>query len=206
MNGHGPFVRTVVHDLSKPHGDAAATLYIAHRQRITDEPELAWSTAGNGEQVEGISVALAVGASFDSGQWLYKNEGPKNAYTARITTAVQPAGNIAYIGAIRSDKYGDPNNSTHRTYRYNIEGRKSWESNDGTISPGEGFYITTYNGEGGTDTYDGDPMRILMPGKLDDMLDELWAAADPNTKVGLAGKEINSKTGEVRYGLRSIYA
>jgi len=82
LNGHGDYVKTEVHDPALQKGDPSTTLYIAHRSRK------GWHVASNGEQTEGLSIALALGASFEEAQRLYLNEGPQADFTARISAAV----------------------------------------------------------------------------------------------------------------------
>jgi len=73
-----------------------------------------------------------------------------------------------------------------------------------SLSPGEAYFTTTYNGEGGTEPDYLPPRKILLPGTLEDNLDTLWGAWQQN-KAGLAGKEIEKGTGKFRYAFRSIH-
>lgn len=190
LNGHGDYIKTEVHDTTLQKGDPSTTLYVAHRSRR------GWHVASNGEQTEGISIALALGRSFEEGQRLYQNEGANADYTARISAAVHANGSTAIMGKIvRNPQYFEE--SIYYSYYLGPGCELS-------LNPGEACFITTYDGKGGTDPDYLPPRKILLPGSLEQNMDMLWESWKQN-KAGLAGKEIRRGTGEFRYAFRSIH-
>lgn len=201
LNGYGNYIRTAVHDLNLQQGDPSATLYIAQRDRK------GWHVASNGEQTEGISIAIASGNNrsrwdeekdrFERGQRLYKNEGKKNAYTSRISAAVSYNENYAFMGEIVREQV-DHENSQYRFYYLG--------AGAGTgLNPRQAFIIYTYDGKGGTDPdYEG-PRRITLSGTLEENMDLIWNTWDSKTKAGLVGKEIERGSGRFTYSFRSIH-
>lgn len=191
LNGHGDYVKTEVNDPALQKGDPSTTLYIAHRSRR------GWHVASNGEQTEGISIALALGVSFEQAQRLYLNEGPSADYTARISAAVKVGEDFAIMGRI----VRNPQCFAESIYNSYYIG-SGYELG---LNPGEAYFITTYDGRGGTDADYLPPRKILLPGSLEDSMDRLWGAWKQN-KAGLAGKEIQRESGVFRYAFRSIHA
>ncbi len=198
MNGQGDYVRTAVHDPNLQKGDPSATLYVAQRSWR------GWHVASNGEQTEGIAFSLATGGGFADGQTLYKNEGQKNEYTARITVATHRLKDYAYIGKIVS-KPESPDDSTYHVWKPELS------SESMSLNPGEGYYTVTYDGtldeNGKPDTkpnYE-DPWGILLPDSLEDALDAIWEKWHGETRANLVGKEIDRNTGLFTYSRRSIH-
>jgi len=190
LNGHGDYIKTEVHDPALQKGDPSTTLYVAHRSRR------GWHVASNGEQTEGICIALALGRSFEEGQRLYRNEGPNADYTARITAAVHVNGSSAIMGKIvRNPQCFDE--SIYYSYYLGPGCELS-------LNPGEAYFTATYDGKGGTDPDYLPPRKILLRGSLEESMDMLWNKWKHN-KAGLAGKEIDRMTGEFRYAFRSIH-
>lgn len=198
MNGHGPYIRTELHDPSGARGDETATLYIAHRQRR------GWHVVGNGEQVEGISINLAannhigdmVTLGFERGQSLYEHEGPRNGNTARITAASNNRYDSAMLGKILRHKT-DYSKSTRITYHL--------ISYDGfSLHPGHGFFTTTYDGAGGMEPNYERPYKISVPDTLEEWRDQIWEAWKYN-KAGLVLEEANRISGAFRLVTKSIH-
>jgi hypothetical protein len=202
LNGNGEYIRTVVHDPALQTGDPSATLYVAQRSWEDDH------VAGNGEQVEGIAIALALGDEFRDGQSLYQNEGEKNGYTGRITVAFESVEDVIHVGRILP-RTENPAKSEYEARYYRIAHDDSIER-DYAIYPGEGVYTVTYDGKGGTAANYEEPWKILLPGSLEDNMDILWNAwknQDPEkeTRANLVGKEIDRGSGRFTYAIRSIH-
>lgn len=191
LNGHGDYIRTTVHDPLLQQGDPQATLYIAQRGRD------GWYVASNGEQTEGISIALALGKNFMDGQYLYGNEGKDNGYTSRISAAVRPDRHTAIMGKIVRQKL-NPIDSFYKCYSIGKESLPDLES-------GEAYIIYTYDGKGGLEPDEECPRKILLPGTLEESMDLIWNKWDPKTKAGLVGKEIERGSDRFKYSFRSIH-
>lgn len=198
LNGNGNYIRTAIHNpLLRSSDDQAvideeiAKLYIAQRAWNY------WHVASNGEQTDGIGVALAAGASFSSAQEVYTNEGPQNDYTSRITAAVCHFDKMAYLGKI----VREPSNQAESCYETYMPGFDDSLS----LNPGEGYLIVTYDGKGGTEPSYDKPWGILLPGRLEDNMDLIWNNWDPNTRANLVGKEIKRGSGRFTYSFRSIH-
>jgi hypothetical protein len=128
---------------------------------------------------------------------LYLNEGPNADYTARISAAVKASESFAVMGKI----VRNPQSLADSIYCSYYMG-PGYELG---LNPGEAYFITTYDGKGGTDADYLPPRKILLPGSLEDSMDVLWNNWKQN-KAGLAGKEIQKETGLFRYAYRSIHA
>lgn len=199
LNGYGTCIKTAVLDPSIQVGDPSATLYDA--QRAWD----GWHVASNGEQTIGIALALALDVPFDQVQRQYKNEGPKNDYTARITGAINPDYAYGYMGQIirRPENHAE---SVYRTHLFWINPDIELELDQGYfLEPGHGLLTATYDGRGGTDPNYDHPWEVLLLGSLEENMDRLWNAWDPNTRANLVGKEIERESGRYIYAFRSIH-
>lgn len=197
LSGHGDYIKTAVHDPSKVVGDPSTTLYIAHRQRNNCH------VVSNGEQTEGISVALALamkwGIQYDTAfahaQGLYQTEGPKADYTARVSAAMWAGrsfpGDVAVMGRI----VRDPKDSTQSIYQV-------WKLE---LKPGEFYWISTYAGDGTTGPSYDPPRQILLPGDFEENMDMIWGAYSPDIRAGLVGKEIIKGSDRFRYLFKSIH-
>lgn len=191
LNGNGYYIRTAVHNPDIQKGDPSATLYVAQRSWG------GWHVASNGEQTEGIAISLAVGETFNKGQSLYRNEGPKNGYTARITVAAHENGESAYMGRIIPIE-GNLAESIYEVYRFGKGSKFS-------LNPGEGYFTATYDGKGGLGANYDRPWKVLMTGSLEDNMDAIWESWDRNTRAGLVGKEIVRGSNRFTYSFRSIH-
>lgn len=197
LSGHGDYIKTAVHDPSKVTGDPSTTLYIAHRQRDNCH------VVSNGEQTEGISVALALArkwgiqyeAAFADAQGLYQTEGPKADYTARVSAAMWAGGpfpgDIAVMGRI----VRDPQDFTQSIYQV-------WRLE---LKPGEFYWISTYAGNGTTEPSYEPPRKILLPGDFKDNMDMVWESYSPDIRAGLVGKVVERGSGRFDYYSRSIH-
>lgn len=193
LNGNPDYIRTAVHDPKLDTGNAAATLYVAQRSWR------GWHVASNGEQTEGIAVAMAMTGSygFKSGQELYNNEGEQNAYTSRITVACsEDRPRIAYMGKI----VNIPETPKDSTYEVFLLG-----GYDYPLGKSEAYMTTTYDGHGGTDANREQPWGFLLHETLEEDMDAIWNNWHGDTRANLVGKEINLDTGEVTYSFRSIH-
>ncbi len=191
LNGNGIYIRTAVHDPSKQQGDPSATLYVAHRS---------WNgchVASNGEQTDGISFALAFNIRFKDAHRKYKNEGPKNDYTPRITVALAEAPKRIYIGQIIPNP-GNPVESYYKEFEL-------FRSSTDCLEPGLLVFTTTYDGKGGTGANHDRPWKVALRGNLEQNMETLWNAWDPNTRANLVGKEVNKGSGRFHYAFRSIH-
>lgn len=185
LNGNGEFLKTAIYDYTKPGGDVLATLYVAQRSWGP------WHVASNGEQTDGIGVALASGAHFERAQRQYQHEGPKNGNTPRITAAVNKDESYIWIGQILPDQ-DNLALSQYRGHRFHIV-------------PGYGLFTATYDGKSGTDANYDNPWIFPVHKTLEEDMDEIWNTWDPNTKGNLSGKEIERGSGRFFYSLRSIH-
>ncbi|MCL5409772.1 MAG: IMP cyclohydrolase [Patescibacteria group bacterium] len=192
LNEHGDFIRTAIYDPNMVKGDPATTLYPAHMQIN------GWHVASNGEQTYGLAVGLALGAGFRDTHSLYRTEGPQADFTARISVAVKPAIDRAYIGTITRDSR-DLTASVYHCFQIGPQ-------NGFPISKGEAYFVSTYNGEGGIEPSLEPPLKFSLRGNLEESMDLIWKQLNPETKVGLAGKEIAKISNRFTYSLRSIYS
>lgn len=196
----GDFIKTAIHDPSlyaaEPDPEvevqrAAANLYVVHKSMG------GWHVAANGEQSEGILQALLDGKTFRAGQSGYTNEGKANDYTSRISVAVHDSRpNTMMMGRISRD----PDN-----FENSLDDVWHLSDRESALMPGEAWLTVTYDGKGGTDpTYD-NPWPFTLKGTLEEDMEAIWEAWDPNTRANLAGKEIEIGSGRFRYLITSIH-
>lgn len=186
-NKHGLLVRTAVHDSSKQKGDPSTTLYTAHRH------VRGVHVASNGEQTDGICYSMASGVPFSKIHELYETEGPDTDYTARITGVTFYENFWFQLGRVERDR-DDHAKSVPKEWKTMIPNNR-----------GVGFLITTYNGEGGTEPNYKDPLKVPLPGSLEDTMDLLWGTWTRN-RSGLCGKEVEQNgSNRFTFATRSIF-
>jgi hypothetical protein len=213
LNEWGDIARTAVYNTTDPtlqRGRPEATLYNAQRGWGN------WHVASNGEQTDGIGATLlaldglvlrsADGTilneveHFKIAQRAYHHEGPKNDNTPRITAAIKRTAesNTIFMGRI----FCLPDSpKTAQRLRWILGANDE----DFPLEPGFGYLQSTYDGKGGVGTNFEDPWMMQFGKTLEDGMDIIWDKWDPNTRANLIGKEINKKTGEIRYVTKSIH-
>lgn len=179
----GVFVQTAVFDDTKQKGDASKTLYIAQTHVGS------YHVVSNGHQGIAIAGTLYTGHSFVETQEEWENEGKDADYTARITGVINLAEERALLGTITRNPL-EHAKSVYTVHRLDIPA-------------GYGFFILTYNGDGGTMPFTSHPMPIRLHGSLEDNMEMLWSNFNHATRVALVGKEINRGSGRLRYVLKN---
>jgi IMP cyclohydrolase len=175
----GDTVRTEVFDQSKQKGDAASTLYVA----LCNEG--AFHVVSNGAQTTAIARDLAKGLSFDAAQRPWANEGPAGSYTTRISAAINAITGDTWMGKVA---------------RHPLDFEKSLYISYGLdLLPATGAYLTTYDGQGGTEPNTQDPLWFEFDGSLEDLMAAVWNKMQADTRLSLAGKEIELSTGKARF-------
>ncbi len=172
-------IETAVYDLNKQKGDPSKTIYPVMMNAGH------WHVASNGLQTKSIARDLDLGNSFENALAEWANEGAEADFTARIVTAVSDKNDHVLIGKITRNPLALWN-SIYSSYKL-------------TVPSGCGFFITTYNGEGGTIPFTSDPMPISLKGELEDNMEIFWDTFDYKTRVSLVGKEIDKGSGRYRY-------
>lgn len=173
-------LRLLFFDSTKPSGNPENTIYTAQTS------ESYYHVVSNGRQTDTIAKDLARGKRFNDSLRRWENEGQEADYTARIVGVCHTYFEDIFMGRISRN----PLNFEYSVYSV-------YEIN---VLRGYGFFVTTYNGEGGTEPSLNDPLPICLPGSLEDNLDQLWNTLDSKTRVALAGREIEKGSGRFRYG------
>jgi IMP cyclohydrolase len=140
----------------------------------------------NGDQTDTVTEAI------EQNQWCYlqealcsrKYEPDAPNFTPRITgmSWIGDGGICGSELAIirKSSLFSEDGACEHIYYEY------------GEISPGYGFCLTTYNGDGNPlPAFTGEPYLLLIEGDLQGVAEDYWKLLNPDNRVSLAVKFIN---------------
>lgn len=174
-------VRTRVFDPKLPSGDPAKIIYVA--QDSVDE----FHVISNGFQTGEIAFKQYTGISFAGTLQPLEHEGAGAANTSRIEGSAQLSKDLVYFGRVSANLI-DPIKSDHTIYPREI-------------TPGSGYFISTYIGDGTNTASLEHPHPLPFRGTFDDNIELFWRTLDPKTTVALAGKQVNRETGDFHYHL-----
>lgn len=174
----GREVYTKVFDPNLPSGDPDATIYLAQNHNLyLGDHHGAHVVISNGLQTQRILDTLQQSGSMGMALWPFYHEGEKNAFTPRIAVGAEiTSGKDASFGRVYADPV-DPSISN----RWSEEMR---------LHDGLGYFISTYNGEGGTKTSLEAPTMLAFQGSFEDIVEKVWSVADPNTTAMMAARRI----------------
>lgn len=171
------YVRT---DLADPNRMPADTNLIIYCAMMEDEE---YYVVSNGRQTRDILSSMLDGASHYEGlqHWQYEPDAPN--YTPRITASYSLEEKSLEISIIKKSSFGL--GCDCQMFRYE------------KLSPGIGYGITTYEGDGNPlPPFRGEPFPIPLEGTAEEVAKALWANLNPDNRVALAIKAIDVATGE----------
>jgi IMP cyclohydrolase len=170
-------IRTRVYDPSKPKGDPRFTIYTA----ISGSGR--FHVASNGAQTEDFVMGLNQGETFDEIQERWEHEGPEADNTPRITAALDTDEGLIFMGIVKP-KLDNPERSIRESYCYNL-------------NPDYGVYFTTYNGKGGTSSFEGEPRLVYVGERAVTTVNGVALHFDKNTIAAIAGRDVHPWTKEI---------
>ncbi len=132
----------------------------------------------NGHQTNAVMTSLQCGGSLALGLEAYEYEPDAPNYTPRITAVCWPRGSmIAEVSILKKSSDTPPCNRFYYGYA--------------TISPGFGYCVTTYDGDGDPlPSFTGGPFTMPLNGDAKMVAETYWAALNTDNRISLAVKWI----------------
>ena len=176
----GDGIRTQAFNPALIAGDASLIIYSA--VRIFKNKTI----VTNGDQTDTIFEGLSKGLSFEQALCSRKYEHDAPNYTPRISSILNfDSGKYDYALSILKSDSGNPENTLRFTYAY-----------DNPVN-GQGHYIHTYMGDGNPlPSFEGEPVKVNISGKIDEFADEIWNSLNEENKVSLFVRYIDIGSGK----------
>ena len=176
----GDGIRTQAFNPALIAGDASLIIYSA--VRIFKNKTI----VTNGDQTDTILEGLSKGLSFEQSLCSRKYEHDAPNYTPRISSILNfDSGKYDYALSILKSDAGNPENTLRFTYAY-----------DNPVN-GQGHYIHTYMGDGNPlPSFEGEPVKVKISGKIDEFADEIWNSLNEENKVSLFVRYIDIGSGK----------
>ena len=176
----GDGIRTQAFNPALIAGDASLIIYSA--VRIFKNKTI----VTNGDQTDTIFEGLSKGLSFEQSLCSRKYEHDAPNYTPRISSILNfDSGKYDYALSILKSDSGNPENTLRFTYAY-----------DNPVN-GQGHYIHTYMGDGDPlPSFEGEPVKVKISGKIDEFADEIWNSLNEENKVSLFVRYIDIGSGK----------
>ena len=176
----GDGIRTQAFNPALIAGDASLIIYSA--VRIFKNKTI----VTNGDQTDTIFEGLSKGLSFEQSLCSRKYEHDAPNYTPRISSILNfDSGKYDYALSILKSDSGNPENTLRFTYAY-----------DNPVN-GQGHYIHTYMGDGNPlPSFEGEPVKVKISGKIDEFADEIWNSLNEENKVSLFVRYIDIVSGK----------
>lgn len=173
-------IRTKAFDESLIAGDPSLIIYAAVRQFGEK------TIVTNGDQTDTIYEGFKSGKTFEQSLRARKYEHDAPNYTPRISSVLDISeGKLKYDLSILKSDDGNPDNCLRQTFSYD------------NPTCGEGNYIHTYLGDGNPlPSFEGEPVKVSIEGKIDDFAEKLWNALNQENKVSLFVRFIELSTGK----------
>jgi IMP cyclohydrolase len=139
----------------------------------------------NGDQTDTVHEFLKSGKSFEDALMTRTFEPDEPNYTPRITGLTVPGGENAYCLSILKTQNNDPATCIRNFYYYEKP------------VPGFGHCIHTYEGDGSVlPSFSGEPYIVPIPGDIDQTIDYYWELLDPDNRISILVKTIDTVTGK----------
>lgn len=176
----GDGIRTQAFNPALIAGDASLIIYSA--VRIFKNKTI----VTNGDHTDTIFEGFSKGLSFEQSLCSRKYEHDAPNYTPRISSILNfDSGKYDYALSILKSDSGNPENTLRFTYAY-----------DNPVN-GQGHYIHTYMGDGNPlPSFEGEPVKVKISGKIDEFADEIWNSLNEENKVSLFVRYIDIGSGK----------
>lgn len=165
--------------------DPALVIYNAMRKSGSD------FIVSNGDQTDTVDASSTLYLNRALKERIYEPDPPN--FTQRITAVSSLRKGVAPIqmSILRKARFGDE--CDRMLYEY-------------TPTPGFGYCITTYAGDGDPlPPFRGDPLIMPLRGSRDEILESYWSALNVENRVSLAVKFIDRSTGQSWIHLTNKY-
>ncbi len=179
----GNGIRTQAYDAAKV---SDPSLIIYSPVRVLDSRTI----VTNGDQTDTVFDVLSQGGTFEEALRTRTFEPDAPNFTPRISGLVETGAAFGYRLSIL--KSGDVSGKSTLRYFYEY----------GSPAAGEGRLIQTYLGRGPADgdgdplpPFEGEPIRLKLPGTIDEFSHAVWENLDSENKVSLFTRYISLKTG-----------
>ncbi|MFA5000000.1 MAG: IMP cyclohydrolase [Patescibacteria group bacterium] len=165
--------------------DPSLIIYTAMAEILTH-----YAVSNGHQTLDALSIK---GLDSSLKKWEYEPDSPN--YTPRISALLEPrvfAPQIAELSILKKSPFSDMCNR----YLYKLD----------ISSPGLGYCITTYNGDGNPlPSFTGDPYLIPLTGGIEDIAQTFWDSLNKDNKVSLAVKFIEIDERNVLMTKRNIH-
>jgi len=145
----------------------------------------------NGHQT--LDCLSGRGLNYSLDKWQYEPDSPN--FTPRISALIVPRifpPQIAEMSILEKSPFGDQCDR----YLYKLD----------ISSPGLGYCITTYNGDGDPlPPFTGDPYLLPLVGSMEEIAQTFWDSLNPGNKVSLAVKFVNIKNRRTFMTIRNVH-
>lgn len=139
----------------------------------------------NGAQTDGIYEDLRQGKGFVVSLLAWQHEPDAPNFTPRISGLIDQPASEAWLSVIKASPF-NPQHSEHHFFRY------------AEIRPGYGYAVTTYAGDGNPlPAFEGVPYLLALRGDAAQIAADFWEVLDPDNRISLAVRQIDSQTGQV---------
>lgn len=178
----GDIVKTEPFDRSKV-SDPSLIIYTA--MRVVSEKHL----VSNGNQTDSIAEVVQNGGTFEEGLLMITYEPDAPNFTPRISGEYSPGSENPFLfSLIRKD----PSSATDPRRNLHLSKPRA----------GIGLCIHTYKGDGSPlPSFDSAPYPVILEGTIDQITQRYWSILDPQNKVALVVKGIDTTTGKISYSI-----
>jgi IMP cyclohydrolase len=134
----------------------------------------------NGSHTDTICDGLAQDESFYTSLHSEKHEPDGPNYTTRISGIIEPSTSSMALSRITKSDFSTEH-SAHFYYRYP------------EITPGYGYCVTTYMGDGNPlPAFEGDPLLLPLEGDAERIANSYWQKLNPDNRISLFVRELKS--------------
>lgn len=177
-------IRTKAFDETLIAGDPSLIIYAA--VRTFESADGLKTIVTNGDQTDTVFEGLKNGLTFEQSLRSRKYEHDAPNFTPRISSLLNiKNGTYDYALSILKSDSGNGDNTLRFTYSYD------------NPQNGEGHYIHTYMQDGNPlPSFEGEPVKLLIRGNIQQFSDEIWNALNEENKVSLFVRYIEIATGK----------
>ena len=149
----------------------------------------------NGDHTETLLETVKNGQGYQAAMRQRQHEPDEPHYTPRIAGSVhlEQGRSTAWLGIIKPCRF-----NPKASFRHSFEFEE--------LSPGFGWVITTYRGDGmPLPAFSGEPMAIPLHEEGRDMLEWIWLRLNESNRISIALKEIDETSGKSKITVINKY-
>lgn len=141
----------------------------------------------NGDHTDTLLEVVKGGEDYQDAMRMRSHEPDEPHFTPRIAGSIfckEGEATRGWLGIIKACRF-----NPERSFRHSFEFDE--------ISPGFGWMITTYRGDGTPlPTFAGEPINIPLPDEGEKLLEWIWLRLNESNRISIAMKEIDEATGK----------